>query len=66
MTQTLATTESAPRATSFLVSRPIDLAEFAEAAMRDLRDELGHTVVLSLMTARGALVISTFGQRLFN
>ena len=39
-----------------------DLAQIAEAPMRELRDELGHTVVLSAATPRGALVISTIAS----
>jgi len=35
-----------------------DLAHLAEGPMRELRDRLGHTVVLSEMTPRGALVIA--------
>jgi IclR family transcriptional regulator, KDG regulon repressor len=35
-----------------------DLAQLAEGPMRDLRDALGHTVVLSEMTPRGALVLA--------
>jgi DNA-binding IclR family transcriptional regulator len=40
----------------------LDLARLAEDAMRDLRDELGHTVVLSAMSPRGALVLSTLAS----
>jgi len=36
----------------------VDLVQIAEGPMRDLRDELGHTVVLSEMTLRGALVLA--------
>jgi IclR family transcriptional regulator, KDG regulon repressor len=36
-----------------------DLMRAAEDPMRDLRDELGHSVVLSSMSPRGALVIGT-------
>ena len=36
-----------------------DLAQLADGAMRELRDALGHTVVLSTMTPRGALVLKT-------
>lgn len=36
-----------------------DLKEIAESTMRDLRDQLGHSVVLSSMTPRGALVMLT-------
>jgi DNA-binding IclR family transcriptional regulator len=35
-----------------------DLAQLAEGPMRDLRDALGHSVVLSEMTPRGALVLA--------
>jgi IclR family transcriptional regulator, KDG regulon repressor len=35
-----------------------DLVQLAEGPMRDLRDALGHTVVLSEMTPRGALVLA--------
>jgi IclR family transcriptional regulator, KDG regulon repressor len=35
-----------------------DLVQLAAGPMRDLRDALGHTVVLSEMTPRGALVLS--------
>jgi DNA-binding IclR family transcriptional regulator len=34
-----------------------DLAQIAEGPMRDLRDRIGQTVVLSSLTPRGALVI---------
>jgi IclR family transcriptional regulator, KDG regulon repressor len=36
----------------------VDLVQLAEGPMRDLRDALGHTVVLSEMTPRGALVLA--------
>ncbi len=39
-----------------------DLVQIAEGPMRELRDTLGHTVVLSSMTPRGALVMSTIGS----
>jgi IclR family transcriptional regulator, KDG regulon repressor len=35
-----------------------DLVKLAEGPMRELRDTLGHTVVLSEMTPRGALVLA--------
>ena len=35
-----------------------DLVQIAEGPMRDLRDKIGQTVVLSSLTPRGALVIS--------
>jgi IclR family KDG regulon transcriptional repressor len=40
------------------LSPDTDLVQLAEGPMRDLRDTLGHTVVLSEMTPRGALVLS--------
>lgn len=40
-----------------------DLTLIAEGPMRDLRDALGHTVVLSAMTPRGALVLSTVASK---
>lgn len=36
-----------------------DLVQAADEPMRELRDELGHTVVLSAMSPRGALVMVT-------
>jgi DNA-binding IclR family transcriptional regulator len=36
-----------------------DLVQLAEGPMRELRDRLGQTVVLSSMTPRGALVVAT-------
>jgi IclR family transcriptional regulator, KDG regulon repressor len=36
-----------------------DLVRLADGPMRELRDALGHTVVLSEMTPRGALVLKT-------
>jgi DNA-binding IclR family transcriptional regulator len=36
-----------------------DLVQIAEGPMRDLRERLGHSVVLSEMTPRGALVMLT-------
>ena len=36
-----------------------DLVSIADGPMRELRDALGHTVVLSSMTPRGALVLTT-------
>src|SRR6187549_916276 len=41
----------------------IDLSKTAEEPMRDLRDRLGHTVVLSMMTPRGALVVATMAGK---
>ena len=39
-----------------------DLIQLSEGPMRELRDTLGHTVVLSEMTPRGALVLSTLAS----
>ena len=39
-----------------------DLVKLSEGPMRELRDALGHTVVLSEMTPRGALVLSTLAS----
>jgi DNA-binding IclR family transcriptional regulator len=39
-----------------------DLMQLAEGPMRELRDTLGHTVVLSEMTPRGALVLVTLAS----
>jgi len=39
-----------------------DLMQLAEGPMRELRDALGHTVVLSEMTPRGALVLTTLAS----
>jgi len=39
-----------------------DLVRLAEGPMRELRDALGHTVVLSEMTPRGALVLATLAS----
>lgn len=36
-----------------------DLVQAADGPMRELRDRLGHTAVLSAMTPRGALVLAT-------
>ena len=40
-----------------------DLADLAAAPMQELRDEVGHSVVLSAMSPRGAFVISTVPSR---
>ena len=37
----------------------VDLLQLAEGSMRELRDQLGHSVVLSARTPRGALVLNT-------
>jgi IclR family KDG regulon transcriptional repressor len=39
-----------------------DLVKLAEGPMRELRDTLGHSVVLSEMTPRGALVLATLAS----
>ena len=39
-----------------------DLVHLAEGPMRDLRDHLGQTVVLSSLTPRGALVVATLSS----
>jgi IclR family transcriptional regulator, KDG regulon repressor len=39
-----------------------DLVQLAEGPMRELRDALGQTVVLSEMTPRGALVLTTLAS----
>ncbi len=44
------------------VAPKLDLAQIADRPMRELRDVLGHTVVLSAMTPRGALVLSTIAS----
>src|SRR5215469_6961844 len=41
-----------------------DLLHLAEGPMRELRDALGHTVVLSEMTPRGALVLAKLASTL--
>jgi IclR family KDG regulon transcriptional repressor len=41
------------------VAPAVDLVQVAEGPMRTLRDELGHSVVLSASTPRGALVLTT-------
>lgn len=56
------TTRYAIGAKSRLLARlapDTDLVQIAEGPMRELRDALGHTVVLSAATPRGALVMST-------
>lgn len=63
--QNIATSRYGIGAKSHLLSRlapNVDLARTAEGPMRELRDTLGHTVVLSSMTPRGALVISTISS----
>lgn len=39
-----------------------DLMQAADEPMRELRDELGHSVVLSAMSPRGALVLATIAS----
>ncbi|MCO5090921.1 IclR family transcriptional regulator [Bosea sp. (in: a-proteobacteria)] len=61
LVQNPATTRYRMGARSRLLSRlatDTDLVQISEGPMRALRDELGHTVVLSEMTPRGALVVS--------
>ena len=41
------------------IAPDVDLVQVAEGPMRDLRDELGHSVVLSASTPRGALILTT-------
>src|SRR5262249_47301450 len=41
-----------------------DLVQLAEGPMRELRDALGHSVVLSEMTPRGALVLAKLASTL--
>ena len=66
LTQNLATTRYGIGAKSRLLAGfapAIDLGRISEEAMRELRDKLGHTVVLSLMMPRGALVVSTITSK---
>ncbi|MDC7787492.1 IclR family transcriptional regulator [Rhodoplanes sp. TEM] len=65
LTQNPATTRYAIGPKSRLLARfapDTDLTQVAEAPMRELRDRLGHTVVLSAMTPRGALVLTTIAS----
>ena len=62
LVQNPVTTRYAIGAKSRLLARlapDVDLIRIAENPMRELRDALGHTVVLSAMTPRGALVLNT-------
>jgi IclR family transcriptional regulator, KDG regulon repressor len=62
LVQNPVTTRYAIGAKSRLLARlapDTDLVQIAEGPMRELRDALGHTVVLSAMTPRGALVLNT-------
>jgi DNA-binding IclR family transcriptional regulator len=62
LVQNPATTRYAIGAKGRLLARlapDADLARIAEGPMRELRDALGHSVVLSAATARGALVLNT-------
>ena len=62
LTQNPVTTRYALGSKSRLLARiapDLDLVHIAEGSMRDLRDELGHSVVLSASTPRGALVLTT-------
>lgn len=65
LTQNPATTRYAIGPKSRLLARfapDADLIQVAEGPMRELRDRLGHTVVLSAMTPRGALVLTTLAS----
>lgn len=44
------------------LSPDTDLVQIADGPMRELRDRLGHAVVLSEMTPRGALVLTTIAS----
>ncbi len=62
LVQNPVTTRYAIGAKSRLLARlspEADLVRIAEGPMRELRDALGHSVVLSAMTPRGALVLNT-------
>jgi IclR family transcriptional regulator, KDG regulon repressor len=62
LVQNLVTTRYAIGPKSRLLARlapDTDLVQIAEGPMRELRDALGHSVVLSAMTPRGALVLNT-------
>jgi IclR family transcriptional regulator, KDG regulon repressor len=66
LTQNPATARYAIGPKSRLLARlapDADLMETAEGSMRELRDALGHTVVLSAMTPAGALVMSTIASK---
>ena len=61
LTQNPATTRYSIGPKSRLLARfapDTDLVHIAEGPMRELRDKIGQTVVLSSMTPRGALVVS--------
>ncbi|WP_170149661.1 IclR family transcriptional regulator [Rhodoplanes roseus] len=65
LVQNPATTRYAIGPKSRLLARfapDADLIQVAEAPMRELRDRLGHTVVLSALTPRGALVLATLAS----
>ena len=62
LTQNQTTSRYAIGAKGRLLARlapEVDLARLAEGPMRELRDRCGHSVVLSSMTPRGALVMLT-------
>ena len=66
LTQNPATARYAIGPKSRLLARlapDADLVGTAEGSMRQLRDALGHTVVLSAMTPAGALVMSTIASK---
>ena len=65
LTQNPATTRYAIGPKSRLLARlapDADLVQLAEGPMRELRDALGHTVVMSAMTPHGALVLTTLAS----
>lgn len=65
LTQNPATTRYAIGPKSRLLARlapDADLVQLAEGPMRELRDTLGHTVVISALTPHGALVLTTLAS----
>jgi IclR family KDG regulon transcriptional repressor len=65
LTQNPATTRYAIGPKSRLLAHlapDADLIQLAEGPMRELRDALGHTVVISAMTPHGALVLATLAS----
>src|SRR5882757_8890759 len=66
LTQNPATTRYRIGAKGYLLSHvapEADLIQLADGALRKLRDQLGHTVVLTSFTPRGALVLVTIPGR---
>lgn len=45
------------------IAPDVDLVQVAEGPMRALRDDLGHSVVLSATTPRGALILTTIAGK---